>query len=136
VAEVPQVSILAPVLYSLYINYAPAASGTHLALFADDNSNYATEKHERRVLCKLPRDLTAVKSWCERRNIKINEGKTGAIYFSKIFRVHDDVLQLNRRDIPFVNSVTYFDISFDRRMTWRHNVERTVAKALRTFKFK
>jgi hypothetical protein len=50
---VSQGSVLVPVLYSVYINDAPAAHGTHLALFADDTSVYATEKHERRVLNKL-----------------------------------------------------------------------------------
>jgi hypothetical protein len=33
---------------------------------------YLLDKHERRVLCKLQRGLTAVNSWCERWNIKIN----------------------------------------------------------------
>jgi hypothetical protein len=34
-AGVPQGPVLAPILYSLHINYAPAAPGTHLAVFAD-----------------------------------------------------------------------------------------------------
>jgi hypothetical protein len=72
---VPQGSVFAQKLYSLYINDAPTAPGTHLALFADDSCMYATDKHKRRVLCKLQRGLTAVKSWCERWNLKINEGK-------------------------------------------------------------
>jgi hypothetical protein len=73
-AGVPQSSILAPVLYSLYINDAAEALRTHLALFADDTCIYATEKHERRVLCKLQCCLTPVKLWFEQWNIKINEG--------------------------------------------------------------
>jgi hypothetical protein len=59
-AVVLQGSVLAPILYSLYIKDAPAAPGTHLALFADDTRIYATEKHERHVLYKLQRGLTAV----------------------------------------------------------------------------
>jgi hypothetical protein len=41
----PQGSILAPVLYSLYINDGPTARGIHLALFADDACVYTTEKY-------------------------------------------------------------------------------------------
>jgi hypothetical protein len=52
-ARVLQVSVLAPVLYSLYINDAPAAPGIHLALFADDTCVCATEKYDRLVLNKL-----------------------------------------------------------------------------------
>jgi hypothetical protein len=114
-AGIPQGSVLAPVLYSLYINDAPAAPGTHLALLADDICIYATEKYERRVLCKLQRGLAVVNSWCERWNININVRKTRAIYFSRRLRVPDDVLQLNGRDIPFVNNVTYLGVTFDRR---------------------
>jgi hypothetical protein len=57
---VPQGSVLVPVLYSLYINDASAAPVTHLALFADDTCTYAPEKHERHVLYKLQRGLTAM----------------------------------------------------------------------------
>jgi hypothetical protein len=61
-----QGSVLGPLSYSLHRNDGPAAPRTHLALFADDTSIYATEKHERRILCKLQRGLTVVKSWRER----------------------------------------------------------------------
>jgi hypothetical protein len=59
--------------------------------------------------------------------------KTQAIYFSGRLRVPDDVLQINGRDIPFASNVTYLGVTFDRRMIWRHHIERTVAKALRTY---
>jgi hypothetical protein len=123
---VPQGSVLARVLYSLYINDAPAAPGVHLSLLA-------TEKHERRVLNKVQRDLTAVGSWCQRWNIKINEGKTQAIYFSKRRRMPGDDLQLNGRNIPFVNSVKYLGVIFHRMMTWRLHIEKTAAKVLGTY---
>jgi hypothetical protein len=132
-AGVPQGYVLAPILYSLYINDAPAAPGIHLALFADDICAYATEKHERRVLNKLQRGLTAVGSWFQRWNIRINEGKTKAIYFSKRRRMPGDDLQLNGRNIPFVNSAKYLGVIFDRRMTWRLHIEKTAAKDLGTY---
>jgi hypothetical protein len=132
-AEVPQGSVLATILYSLYINDATVAPGTHLALFADDTCIYATEKHDRRVFNKLQRGLTAIGSWCQHWNIKINEGKTQTIYFSRRRRLPEDDLQLNGRNIPFVNSVKYLGVTFDRRMTWRLHIEKTAAKALCTY---
>jgi hypothetical protein len=128
---VPQCSVLPPILYSLYD--ASAAPETHLSLFADDICIYRSQKHERRVLCKLQRGLTALKSWCERRYVKINEGKTPAIYFSRRLIVSDDVLQLKARDITFVKNIIYLGVTFHRKMTWRLHIERTVAKALRTY---
>jgi hypothetical protein len=95
VAGVPLGSVLGPILYSLYINDAPAAPGTQLVLFTDDTCIYATEKHESRVLSKSQRGLTAMNSWCERWNVKINEGKTHAIYFSRRLRVPEDALKPN-----------------------------------------
>jgi hypothetical protein len=132
-AGLPQGSALAPILYSLYINDVPAAPGSHNPLFVDDTCIYATEKHEHHVLCKVQRRLTAVKSWCERWNIKINEGNIQAIHFSRRLRVPDDVLRLIRRDIRFVNNVTCLGVTFDRRVTRRHHIENTVAKALPTY---
>jgi hypothetical protein len=57
---VPQGSVLAQILCSVFINDAPAAPGTHFALFADDICIYATKEYEHRVICKLQRGLTAV----------------------------------------------------------------------------
>jgi hypothetical protein len=66
-AGVPQVSVLAPVLCSLYVNDAPSPPGTYVFLFADNTSIYMIEKCECHVLCKLQRGFTAVK--CEHWNI-------------------------------------------------------------------
>jgi hypothetical protein len=75
-AGVSQGSVLAPVLYSLYITDAPTTRGTHLALFAEDTCLYATEKLEHHVLRKLQCRLTDANSWCEHWNIRINKRKT------------------------------------------------------------
>jgi hypothetical protein len=73
--------------------------------------------------------------WCERWNIKINEDKTRAIYFTHRDRPPDSLLTLNERNIPFVNNVKYLGVIFDKRMTWRLHIEVIEAKALKNPKF-
>jgi hypothetical protein len=55
----------------------------HLALFVDGTYIYATEKHKCHVLSKSQCGLTAVKSWCDHWSLKVSEGKTLEIYFSR-----------------------------------------------------
>jgi hypothetical protein len=82
-AGVPQGSVLSPTLYNIYVNdNPPQTPDVNLALFGDDTCLYATERKEGYVLRKLQRGLDAIETWCERWNIKINEDKTQAIYFS------------------------------------------------------
>jgi retron-type reverse transcriptase len=85
-AGVPQGSVLAPLLYNLYINDIPRTLGVHFGLFADDTCIYATDRNERYVIRKLQRGLNVIEIWCEHWNIKINEDKTRAVYFSKRIR--------------------------------------------------
>jgi hypothetical protein len=47
--------------------------------------------------------------------------------------VPDDVFQLNGREVPFLHNVTYLGVTFNRRMTWKHHIERNAAKALRVY---
>jgi hypothetical protein len=48
-------------------------------------------------------------------------------------RVPNDVIQLNGRDIAFVNNVTSLCVTLALRMTWIHHIEKTVTKALHTY---
>jgi hypothetical protein len=100
-ACVTHVSLFAPVSYSLYINDTLAAPGIH----------------HRRMLNKLQLGSAAVGSWCQRWNVKNNEGKTLALSFSRRHRMRRDDLQMNARNISFVNSVKYLkdDIGTTRR---------------------
>jgi hypothetical protein len=74
-----------------------------------------------------------MKAWCERWNIKINEEKIRAIYITHRNGPPNSPLTLNGRNIPFVNSVKYLGVIFDKRMRWRLHIETIEAKAFRTF---
>jgi hypothetical protein len=74
-----------------------------------------------------------METWCERWNIKINEDKTRGIYFSRSLRQPGSHLTLNGRNIPFLNSVKYLGVIFDKKITWRPHIEIIEAKAFRTY---
>jgi hypothetical protein len=102
-------------------------------MFADYTCLYATESKKGYVLRKVQRGPNSMLAWCERWNIKINEDKTQANYFSHQRRPPDSLLTLNGRNIPFVNSVKYLGVASDERMTWKLHIEKILAKAFRTF---
>jgi hypothetical protein len=74
-----------------------------------------------------------MEEWCGQWNIKINEDKTRAVYFSKRLRRVEAYLTLNGRAITFVNDVKYLSVTFDRRITWRNHIDLIITKELRTF---
>jgi hypothetical protein len=114
-AGMPQGSVLSPTLFNICINDAPQTRGVHLALFADVTCLYATDRKEGFIVIKLQRGLSSMEAWCERWNIKINEDKTRGIYFSRSRGPPESHLTLNGRNIPFVNSVKYLGVIFDKK---------------------
>jgi hypothetical protein len=131
-AGVPQGSILSPTLYSVYVNDTPQTPDVYLGLFADDTCIYATERKEGYILRNLQWGLSAIETWCECWNLKINEHKAQAIYFSHRLRSLEAHLTLNGQNIPFINHVKYLGVILDKRIIWRLHTEMIEAKALRT----
>jgi hypothetical protein len=89
----------------------PKTPGVHLALFAGDTCLYATERKEGYVLRKLQCGLN---SW--RPGVGAGIQKSVTIYFSHQIRQHDYLLMLNEWNIPFVNSVKYPGVIFNKKV--------------------
>jgi hypothetical protein len=94
---------------------------------------YICDLPQRELCPQRQRGLSAIETWCERWNIKVNEDKTQATYFPHKLRPPEAHLTLNGRNIPFVNHVKYLGVNFDKKFTWRLHIELIEAKAFRTF---
>jgi hypothetical protein len=127
--------VVFPTLYLLYINDNPETTGCNLVLFADDICLYTTYRMEDYILRKLQHGPSSKAAWCERLNIKFNEYKTQAIYFSHRIRSPEPLLKLSEQNIPSVNSVKYLSVIFDKKITWRPHTETIKAKAFRTLEY-
>jgi hypothetical protein len=132
-AGVPQGSILSPTLHNLYVlvNHTPQTTGVNLALFADDTCLYVIECKERHVLRNFQCELGSMQAWCKCWNIRINEDKTQALYFSHRIGPPESLLTLNGWNILFANSVQYFVVIFNKKITWRLHIETVESKAFR-----
>jgi hypothetical protein len=82
-------------------------------------SDERTDRQEGYVVKKLQRGFSSMEALCERWNVKINEDKILAIYFSRNRRPPESCPTLNGRNIPFVYSAKYLGVIFDRKVTWR-----------------
>jgi hypothetical protein len=131
-AGVPRGSVLSPTLCNLYINDIPQIIGVNLVVFIDDTCLYTTERKEGYILRKFQRGLNSLVAWCEHWDIKINKDKT-AIYFSHRIRPSESLLALNGPNVPFVNSVQYLCVIFDKKITLKPHIEMVEAKAFRIF---
>jgi hypothetical protein len=64
---------------------------------------------------------------------KINEEKTWSIYFSYRIRPLEFPVTLNGWDIPFVNTVKYLGVIYNKKITRRMHIQTVAIKVFRTF---
>ena len=79
-AGVPQGSVVAPLLFLIYVSNIPETPA-EISQFADDFALFYRSKSSQLIQSKLQASLNTLIKWCDKLKIKINSAKTKYMLF-------------------------------------------------------
>ncbi|KAJ4435142.1 hypothetical protein ANN_23718 [Periplaneta americana] len=130
---VPQGSIIAPHLYSVYVHDMPRSANCKLGLYADDTVYYTSDFNVNNAHIKLQTQLNALETWLTNWRVKVNIEKTQAIIFTHRKPKKPECLRLFSENIDYKNEVKYLGVILDKRLRYSEHVEYARNKALARF---
>ncbi|BFZ07875.1 hypothetical protein BsWGS_10914 [Bradybaena similaris] len=130
---VPQGGVVSPTLFLVYINdlVKDLPAGVKAALYADDLVLYCTNKHTPTMQSQMQQAVDMLKTWTEKWHVTINLEKTSTSLFTLSPKDTVPNLYLGNILIKEENYPTYLGVTFDRRLTWKQQIENAVGKARR-----
>lgn len=127
---VPQGSILAPVLFSIYINdIVKSAANSSIHLYADDTVLYATGPSHAIALETLQQSFQAVQSGFSALGLSINSSKTKVMWFGRKHDVHDGtILAADGHKLDLVSSYKYLGVWIDSSLSFAEHLSSLQSK--------
>ena len=128
---VPQGTVLAPKLYTLYTTDIPTYPNTKTLLFADDTAIYASsfsaEVANKHIKYHLLRLLPYYRHW----KIRINANKTETIIFTQKYTNNKIREKIKIDDVTIQNkqTVKYLGITLDYRLSFKPHVTNALKRA-------
>ena len=133
--DVPQGSVLGPLLFLLYINDLPNTSSLlKFHLFADDTSIYYPSRNLSDIESLINTELKSVADWMKANRLSISTSKTNFILFHSPKNKPRKTLnvKIDGNAINEVQSVKYLGVEFNSNLTWKPHISQLSLKLSKT----
>ena len=129
---VPQGGVLSPTLFILFINdvVKELPKGVKAALYADDLVLWCTEEQAATATYRMQLALNNLSEWTEKWCLKINKDKSAVTLFT-LSTQKAGKLTLGNEPLQYENEQTYLGVTFDKRLTWKAQIEKAESRARR-----
>lgn len=134
-AGVPQGSLLAPILFILFINDLPTPKDCEIGTYADDTVLFtqASWKNAKTIKTKLQKGFVKISNYYKEWKIKVNHGKTESLMFTHSRNMRDKLsqhkLNIDNSEIPWKETLTYLGTHLDPKLSFKHHIDISLRKA-------
>jgi hypothetical protein len=130
-ASVPQGSILAPLLFLIFLNDIEDGIQSNISLFADDVALLENFKNSDRAEIVCNKDLGMLHSWANTWGMEFNPSKTEVMIFSNKRVKSTPIFYLNGIKLNQVSVHKHLGLIFSESMKWSNHIDSCVKKARR-----
>jgi ribonuclease HI len=127
---VPQGSVLAPILFLIFINDFPTldTNTASSSIFADDCTIWQSGRRLDKISDKLNNHLKEINRWSKDWGLKINVAKTVDIIFTNKRPKATPILYLNKKPIKSVQEHKFLGMIFDKHLNWKSHIDHIIQK--------
>ena len=120
---VPQGSILAPILFVLFMNdISQHLKNSCCNVYADDVVIYTSSPNINEASLNLQSDLNTLCMWYNRNKLKINADKTKVMVLSPS-KHYDLEIYIDQIRIEQVHTMRYLGVLIDEKLNWNHHIQ-------------